>query len=66
MAFALVSIIVIEPVAPLGPVGPVGPQIVEDLIADHGPYCDGENGGPDPYIARIRKKYWVVGASPVT
>lgn len=44
-----------KPVAPTRPVGPVGPQIVEDLIADHGPYCDGLNGGTRPYIARIRK-----------
>ena len=50
-----------KPVAPTRPVGPVGPQIVEDLIADHGPYCDGANGA-EPYIARIRKKYCVVGA----
>jgi hypothetical protein len=44
-------------VAPEGPVGPVCPQIVDDLIADHGPF-------PALVFARTLKKYCVTGARP--
>jgi hypothetical protein len=48
----------VKPVGPVGPpcgpVGPVCPQIVDDLIADHGPF-------PALVFERILKKYCVMG-----
>jgi len=51
----------VEPTGPMGPpngpVGPVCPQIVDDLIADQGPF-------PALVFARTLKKYCVMGTRP--